>query len=89
MDVKAAADAIEEIMDGKSRPSVEAAFQWVSNLNWSNICKQWIDIVDEAAMAAAKENLANSTRKDFAGDGSGQYMNRAQRRKLEREQRKK
>ena len=89
MDVKAAADAIEETMDGKSRPNVEAAFQWVSNLNWSNICKQWIDIVDEAARAAAKENLANSTRKDFAGDGSGQYMNRAQGRKLEREQRKK
>ena len=80
MDVKAAADAIEAIMDGKEKPNVEAAFQWVSNLNWSNICKQWIAVVDEAAMAAAKENYELEQKRS----GSGQFMNRAQRRKLER-----
>jgi glycosyltransferase involved in cell wall biosynthesis len=79
MDVKAAADAIEKIMDGQEKPNVEAAFQWVSNLNWSNICKQWIAVVDEAAMASAKENFELEQKR-----GSGeQFMNRAQRRKLE------
>ena len=79
MDVKQAADAIEEIMDGKNLPNVNAAYQWVSDLSWSNICKQWIEVVDQAAMAAAEENVKN------AQAASGQFMNRAQRRKLERQ----
>ena len=79
MDVKKAADAIEEIMDGKNLPNVTAAYQWVQELTWSNICKQWIEIVDEAARAAAEENVKN------AQAASGQFMNRAQRRKLERQ----
>ena len=79
MDVKAAADAIEAIMDGKEKPNVEAAFQWVSNLTWSNICKQWIAVVDEAAIAAARENYELEQRRG----PEGQFMNRAQRRKLE------
>jgi len=81
MDVKAAADAIEKIMDGQEKPNVEAAFQWVSNLNWSNICKQWIAVVDEAAIAAAKENFELEQKRG----PEGQFMNRAQRRKLERQ----
>lgn len=84
MDVKAAADAIEAIMDGKEKPNVEAAFQWVSNLTWSNICKQWIAVVDEAAIAAARENYELEQRR---GPG-GEFMNRAQRRKLERQKKK-
>ena len=85
MDVKAAADAIEAIMDGQEKPNVEAAFQWVSNLSWSNICKQWIAVVDEAAMAAAKENFELEQKRG----PEGQFMNRAQRRKLERQKGKK
>ena len=81
---KAAADAIEAIMDGKEKPNVEAAFQWVSNLTWSNICKQWIAVVDEAALAAARENYELEQRR---GPG-GEFMNRAQRRKLERQKKK-
>lgn len=81
MDVKAAADAIEAIMDGKDKPNVEAAFQWVSNLDWKNICKQWIAVVDEAAMAAARENYELAQNRG----PEGQFMNRAQRRKLERQ----
>ena len=84
MDVKAAADAIEAIMDGQEKPNVEAAFQWVSNLSWSNICKQWIAVVNEAAMAAAKENFELQQKR---GPG-GEFMNRAQRRKLERQRKK-
>lgn len=81
MDVKAAADAIEAIMDGKDKPNVDAAFQWVSDLNWKNICKQWIEVVDEAAIAAAKENYELAQKRG----PDGQFMNRAQRRKLERQ----
>lgn len=79
MDVKAAADRIEEIMDGKNLPNVNAAFQWVSDLSWSNICKQWIEIVDQAAQAAAESNEMAKTA------AASQFMNRAQRRKLQKQ----
>lgn len=82
-DVEAAADRIEKIMDGKELPNVAAAYQWVRELDWSNICKQWVEVVDEASKAAAEENAKVKTVK------SSQFMNRAQRRKLERQQGKK
>lgn len=80
-DVKAAADRIEEIMDGKNLPNVNAAYQWVRDLDWSNICKKWIAVVDRAAEAAKVENQLIQTGEAF--------MNRAQRRKLERKKGKK
>lgn len=79
MDVKAAADRIEEIMDGKNLPNVNAAFQWVTDLNWKNICKEWIKIVDQAAVAAAEHNAQPKA------EPTPQFLNRAQRRKLERQ----
>lgn len=88
MDVKAAADRIEEIMDGKNLPNVNAAYQWVRDLDWSNICKDWIRIVDNAAMASAQANLEASVNRDAAGDGGSPFMNRAQRRKLEKKAKK-
>lgn len=75
-DVKAAADRIEEIMDGKNLPNVNAAYQWVRELDWSNICKSWIELIDRAAEAAKMDNQVAKT--------GEQFMNRAQRRKLER-----
>lgn len=88
MDVKAAADAIEEIMDGKSSPNVEAAFQWVQERTWENIVKQWIPIFDKAFGSSKLENAkAEIQRKvgvDVAGDGG--YMNRAQKRRAEKNQ---
>lgn len=81
MDVQAAADRIEEIMDGKNLPNLDSAYQWVRNLDWSNICKQWITIVDTAAQAAAKHNAEAETQ-------ASPFMNRAQRRKLERKAKK-
>ena len=77
MDVKAAADRIEEIMDGKNLPNVAAAYQWVRELDWSNICKQWIEVIEQAAQAAETENAQKMPKKT-------EFMNRAQRRKLER-----
>lgn len=79
-DVKAAADRIEEIMDGKNLPNVNAAYQWVRELDWKNIVKQWINIIDVAAHTAKKDNeqIQNSVIP----------MNRAQRRKLERQAKK-
>lgn len=84
MDVKLAADRIEEIMDGKNLPNVNAAYQWVRELDWTRICQQWIKIVDNAALEAAKTTIEAQAKRDVAGDGGSQFMNRAQRRKLER-----
>lgn len=86
MDVKAAADRIEEIMDGKNLPDVEGAYEWVRSLDWSNICKEWIEIVETASVEAAKTNAEAQAKREKAG--AGQFMNRAQRRKLERKSRK-
>lgn len=78
MDVQAAADRIEEIMDGKNLPNTDAAFQWVRELDWSRICRQWIQVIEEALQAAREENE----------QPAAQFMNRAQRRKLERQKKK-
>ncbi len=69
MDVAAAADAIEAIMNGKG-PDIEAAYKWARALSWENICQQWVKIIDEAAAAAAQANKP--------------VINRQQRRAMER-----
>lgn len=79
-DVKAAADAIEEIMDGKNLPNVEGAFQWVQNHTWSDITKQWDLVIQKAAQAAEEENKTPA---------KSQFLSRAERRRIEREARKK
>lgn len=79
MDVKAAADRIEEIMDGKNLTDVEGAYRWVRELDWSNVCQLWMTLVEQAAIEAAKENAAVQ-----AKQGGSQFMNRKQRRKLEK-----
>lgn len=86
MDVKAAADRIEALMDQKDSSDIEGAYKWVRSLDWSNICKQWIEVVEEAAMAAAQANLEAQAKRDLEGDGGSQFMNRAQRRKLLKKQ---
>ena len=79
-DVKAAADIIEDIMDGKNLPNVDAAFQWVQDHSWEQIVKQWDQIIQQAAQAAEVTN--SSPRPQF-------QLSRAQRRKMEREAKKK
>jgi len=78
-DVMAAADRIEAIMDGKQIPDTEAAYKWVRELDWSNICKKWMEVIDQAAQAANEQNTAVEVQRE------SQFMNRAQRRKLKRE----
>lgn len=87
MNVTQAADIIEDIMDGKNLPNLEAAYQWVRELDWERICRQWIEVIDEAAKAAEEHNAKEqqSPKPQEAPD----FMNRAQRRKWEREQAKK
>ncbi len=83
--VTAAADALEEIMDGKL-PNIEAAYQWVQNLNWKNIVKEWIDIIDIAAEDSRRTN--ERIKKRGPQKPPPEFMSRAQRRQLERESRK-
>lgn len=84
MNVTKAADAIEAIMDKKDQPNTEAAYQWVRELDWERICREWIEVIDKAA-AAAEEHNAKAP-KPVPGS---EFMNRAQRRKAEREAKKK
>lgn len=88
MDVKAAADAIEALMDKKNCSDVEGAYKWVRDLDWSNVCKEWIELVEHATLEAAKTNVEAQAKRDAAGDGGSQFMNRAQRRKLEKKAKK-
>lgn len=85
MDVEQAADAIEEIMDGKL-PNVEAAYQWVSQLTWPNIVKEWSNVLDIAAEASRKTNAKIQKRGPKAPPS--QFLSRAQRRQLERQKAK-
>jgi glycosyltransferase involved in cell wall biosynthesis len=47
MDVKQAADRLIDIKNG-ILPDIEGAYEWVSNLTWDNIAKQWEDLIDKA-----------------------------------------
>ncbi len=84
-DVGHAADIIEDIMDGKNLPNIAAAYQWVRDLDWSKICEQWIGVIDKAAEASKIENIKGRASKKAAPE----FMNRAQRRRYEREAAKK
>ncbi len=90
MDVKAAADRIEDIMDGKNLPNVDAAFQWVQQRSWENIVKHWIPVLDGAYEASKIENAKAQLQRTAASDipEAGSYMNRAQRRRAEKKAKK-
>lgn len=85
MNVTQAADIIEDIMDGKNMPNLEAAYQWVRELDWERVCRQWIEVIEEAAEQSkqANESIAAQPKADT------QFMSRAQRRKYERDLAKK
>jgi hypothetical protein len=72
-------------MDQKNLTDVEGAYKWVRSLDWSSICQKWNAIVEEAAAEAAKVNAEAQAKR---GDGGSQFMNRAQRRKLEKKAKK-
>jgi glycosyltransferase involved in cell wall biosynthesis len=52
MDVNEAANDIEKIIEGKL-PDLDGALEWVTELSWKNICKQWQAIFDKAANAVS------------------------------------
>ena len=56
MDVELAADAIEDLMDGKNLPDVEAAYKWAQSNSWENVCKLWLQVIDGAAEVAYQAN---------------------------------
>ena len=56
MDVEAATDAIEDVMDGKNLPNLEAAYTWAASNSWESICKLWVQMIDGAAEVAAQAN---------------------------------
>lgn len=55
MNVSKAADAIEKIMDGQL-PNIHGAYSWVRELDWSNVCKQWVEVFDTAIRASVEIN---------------------------------
>lgn len=75
MDVTAAADAIEAVMDGNG-PDIEGAYKWATALSWERLCQDWIKIINRAANASKTENSQPVI---------NQFMTRADRRRLERE----
>lgn len=82
MNVNKAADAIEKIMKGEL-PDIEAAYTWAKELEWKKLCKDWINIVDIAA-----RNTIQPKEVEHAEVVAPDFMNRRQRRELERQQRK-
>lgn len=79
MDVEKAADAIERVMDGQL-PDLDAAYDWATANSWDNLCTQWVSVFDKAADHAS--SLTHTT------PPQSQPLNRAQRRRLEKEQRR-
>ena len=76
MDVEAAADAIEDLMDGKNLPDLDGAYEWAKQNSWEAVCKYWLQVIDGAAQVAAEANAPIK-------------LNRAQRRAQERKAAKK
>ena len=70
MNVEKAADAIIALKDEKIKPDIEGAYEWVQELSWENITKQWMKIIDQAAESSNNERQPQ--------------LNRQQRRALER-----
>jgi len=59
MDVEAAADAIEAIMDDpqEAERRAEKAYEWATDLTWKKVCKDWLNIFSKAANKAKSANL--------------------------------
>lgn len=78
MDVEGAADAYEKIVNGEG-PDLEGAFKFAQAFNWNYLGQEWVKIVDRAAAQSQVTNAKN----EFA-----RPMNRAERRKAKRKNRK-
>lgn len=54
-DVDKACDAIEKIKAGEL-PDIEGAYQWARDHSWDNICKEWLDVFEQASEYARQLN---------------------------------
>lgn len=54
-DVEKAADLIEGLINKTNMPDTEAAYAWTQKYTWKSITKQWVDIIEDAAQASAKD----------------------------------
>jgi len=77
MDVEKAADAVEEIIEGRL-PDLDGAQAWAEEHNWDAICKDWLVVFNKAYDYSKNINIESS----YTG------MNRQQRRALERKKKK-
>lgn len=84
VNVEKAADAVERVMDG-DLPDIEGAYTWALEHSWDNICKEWIMLFD-----AVQPNIVPYAGNEAVnGLGPAPGANRAERRRIERELRKK
>jgi len=63
MDVQLAAQAIIDLKTKKKVPDVESAYKWVQALNWYDITKQWMQVIDEAADEAINPKLSRQQKR--------------------------
>lgn len=75
MNVREAANAIERIIKG-DKPDIQKTYEWVRSLSWDNICKEWEFLFDSIEPIYSKQVSPSP------------MLNRAERRRIEREQRK-
>lgn len=64
MDVEDAAQKVLEVVGG-SKPDIEAAYDWVQDYTWEKVCKQWVEVFDQAALDArtATQNPSRADRR--------------------------
>lgn len=55
VNVEKMARAILEVKAKKDLPDIDNAHAWVHKYSWSNICKEWVALFQEAASAAKQE----------------------------------
>ena len=63
MDVELAAQAIIDLKTKKKVPDVESAYKWVQALNWYDITKQWMEVIDEAADEAINPKMSRQQKR--------------------------
>jgi len=63
MNVQKAADAIQEIMEGKYPERVEAAYDWVTDLTWDSVGKQWLNVFNKAVNKSKGADLLKKNMK--------------------------
>jgi len=64
VNVEKAADAIQEIMEGKNLERAQAGYEWVIDLTWENVCKEWVSIFNKAVNKVKSTQLLKSKPND-------------------------